>query len=36
VLSYVQALRSSWTSYYYLRRVTLYDFAAGKELADQP
>lgn len=36
VLAYVQALRSYWTSYYYLRRVTLYDFAAGKELADQP
>ena len=34
VLSYVQALRSYWTSYYYLRRVTLYDFAAGRELAD--
>jgi outer membrane protein TolC len=36
VLSYVQALRSYWTSYYYLRRVTLYDFAAGRELADLP
>jgi outer membrane protein TolC len=36
VLAYVQALRSYWTSYYYLRRVTLYDFAAGRELADQP
>ena len=35
VLSYVQALRSYWTSYYYLRRVTLYDFAAGRELADE-
>jgi len=33
VLAYVQALRSYWTSYYYLRRVTLYDFAAGRELA---
>ena len=36
VLAYVQALRSYWTSYYYLRRVTLYDFATGRELADQP
>ncbi len=36
VLAYVQALRSYWTSYYYLRRVTLFDFAAGRELADQP
>jgi outer membrane protein TolC len=34
VLAYVQALRSYWTSYYYLRRVTLYDFAAGRPLAD--
>ena len=36
VLAYVQALRSYWTSYYYLRRVTLYDFATAKELADLP
>jgi outer membrane protein TolC len=35
VLSYVQALRSYWTSYYYLRRVTLYDFAEGRQLADE-
>jgi outer membrane protein TolC len=35
VLAYVQALRSYWTSYYYLRRVTLYDFAEGRELADE-
>lgn len=35
VLAYVQALRSYWTSYYYLRRVTLYDFVAGRELADE-
>jgi outer membrane protein TolC len=35
VLAYVQALRSYWTSFYYLRRVTLYDFAAGRELADE-
>ena len=33
VLAYAQALRNYWTSYYYLRRVTLYDFAAGRELA---
>jgi hypothetical protein len=36
VLAYVQALRSYWTSYYYLRRVTLYDFATGKELSELP
>lgn len=34
VLSYVQALRSYWTSYYHLRRVTLYDFTTKQELAD--
>ena len=34
VLAYVQALRSYWTSYYYVRRVTLYDFAVGRPLAD--
>lgn len=34
VLSYVQALRSYWTSYYHLRRVTLYDFVHKQELAD--
>jgi outer membrane protein TolC len=34
VLSYVQALRSYWTSYYHLRRATLYDFATKQELAD--
>lgn len=36
VLAYVQALRSYWTSYYHLRRVALYDFATGTELADAP
>lgn len=36
VLSYVQALRSYWTSYYHLRRVTLYDFAAKAELSELP
>jgi outer membrane protein TolC len=34
VLAYVQALRTYWTSYYYLRRVTLYDFATHRELSD--
>lgn len=36
VLSYVQALRTYWTSYYHLRRVTLYDFVGKQELADIP
>ncbi|HWH51407.1 MAG TPA: TolC family protein, partial [Gemmatimonadaceae bacterium] len=35
VLSYVQALRGYWTSYYHLRRVTLYDFATKHELVDE-
>ena len=30
----VQALRSYWTAYYHLRRVTLYDFAEKRELLD--
>lgn len=30
--SYVQALRSYWTNYYHLRRVTLYDFVQKSEL----
>jgi outer membrane protein TolC len=34
VLANVQALRSYWTAYYRLRRVTLYDFAMKKELVD--
>jgi len=34
VLAYVQALRSYWTSYYHLRRATLYDFATKRELSD--
>jgi outer membrane protein TolC len=29
VQSYVQALRQYWTSYYRLRKLTLYDFEAG-------
>jgi outer membrane protein TolC len=33
VLEYVQALRTYWTAYYHLRRVTLYDFAAKRELS---
>jgi outer membrane protein TolC len=36
VLANVQALRNYWMSYYYLRRVTLYDFAKKQELSDQP
>ncbi len=32
VESYVQALRQYWTSYYRLRRLTLYDFEAGTEI----
>jgi outer membrane protein TolC len=35
VLAYVQALRNYWTAYYYLRRVTLYDFAEKRELVDE-
>jgi outer membrane protein TolC len=35
VLAYVQALRTYWTSYYYLRRVTLYDFATRRELSEE-
>lgn len=35
ILARVQALRSYWTAYYHLRRVTLYDFAKKQELADQ-
>jgi outer membrane protein len=34
ILAYVQALRSYWTSYYHLRRVTLYDFVAKQPLSD--
>jgi outer membrane protein TolC len=36
VLAYVQALRNYWTAYYHLRRVTLYDFATKREMADPP
>ena len=33
VLAFVQALRGYWASYYQLRRVTLYDFEKGREIA---
>ena len=36
VLAYVQALRGYWMAYYHLRRATLYDFAAKREMADLP
>jgi len=32
--SYLTALKSFWTSYFNLRRLTLYDFATGKTLYD--
>lgn len=35
LISYVQALRSYWTSYYHLRRVTLYDFEKKQALNDE-
>jgi outer membrane protein TolC len=34
VVANVQALRNYWTSYYLLRRITLYDFAKKAELTD--
>jgi outer membrane protein TolC len=34
LLAYVQSLRNYWTSYYHLRRVTLYDFGAKQPLVD--
>jgi outer membrane protein TolC len=36
VLANAQALRNYWTSYYHLRRVTLYDFEKKQEMADAP
>jgi outer membrane protein TolC len=36
VLANVQALRNYWTSYYHLRRVTLYDFERKEEMTDRP
>ncbi|HEY9229396.1 MAG TPA: TolC family protein [Gemmatimonadaceae bacterium] len=35
VIARVQALRTYWTAYYHLRRVTLFDFARNQELSDQ-
>jgi outer membrane protein TolC len=35
VLARVQALRTYWTAYYHLRRVTLYDFAKKQEMSEQ-
>jgi outer membrane protein TolC len=35
VIARVQALRSYWTAYYHLRRVTLYDFANKQEMSEQ-
>jgi outer membrane protein TolC len=35
VVANVQALRNYWTSYYLLRRITLYDFARKVELTDE-
>jgi outer membrane protein len=32
LLAYVQALRGYWAAYYRLRRLTLYDFAVGREI----
>jgi outer membrane protein TolC len=34
VIARVQSLRTYWTAYYHLRRVTLYDFAKKQEMAD--
>jgi outer membrane protein TolC len=34
LVAYVQALRGYWVAYYRLRRLTLYDFAAGAEIRD--
>ena len=34
VLANVEALRGYWRAFYRLRRVTLYDFAAKKEIVD--
>ena len=32
VVQYIQALRGYWAAHYRLRRVTLYDFEAGREI----
>ena len=34
IVAHVQALRNYWTAFYRLRRVTLYDFVAKREMAD--
>jgi outer membrane protein TolC len=34
VIARVQSLRNYWTSYYHLRRVTLYDFAKKQEMSE--
>jgi outer membrane protein TolC len=34
VISRVQSLRTYWTAYYHLRRVTLYDFAKKQEMSE--
>jgi outer membrane protein TolC len=35
IIAYVQALRTYWTAYYHLRRVTLYDFEKKLPLIDE-
>jgi len=35
VVAYVQALSTYWTTYYHLRRVTLYDFMTKQPLSDK-
>jgi outer membrane protein TolC len=35
VIAYVQALRTYWTAYYHLRRVSLYDFVTRRPLSDE-
>jgi len=34
VIARVQSLRTYWTAYYHLRRVTLYDFATKQEMSE--
>ena len=35
LLAYVRALRGYWVAYYRLRRLTLYDFAEGRPIAER-
>ena len=35
LLSYVQSLRTYWTAYYHLRRVTLFDFSTNTRLTEE-